>query len=323
MKKVAKVLLIVFGILIGILLIDTIQAKIFNNKPILKVVEYYNGGNLYQKDKSLLVDTYTCTNGKKETIFKWEKFDCPIDNVDDIYNDKENNNDSQIELFMLGLTLDDGRHVFFTFDVSYMDRDNPSLFDALTNKKITIEDFLNKLDYIDSLKDGGSRIYKYSKNKMKFGKENFYVIACNSLDDIHDIYIAKNMDSLDDKCSIKIDDLSGVSMTIKNGTLTNTSATVVITDTSGRENVYGSQYRIDKNVNGTWESLKTIDGNDWTEVAWTLIGYHVDKNNLLEMDINWENLYGKLENGQYRIVKDTGFAGEGTIHYITTEFSIE
>ena len=38
-------------ILIGILLIDTLQAKIFNNSPFIRFTEDYNGGNLYKKIK--------------------------------------------------------------------------------------------------------------------------------------------------------------------------------------------------------------------------------------------------------------------------------
>ena len=41
------------------------------------------------------------------------------------------------------------------------------------------------------------------------------------------------------------------------------------------------------------------------------------------MNINWEWLYGELENGEYRLVKDTSEAGEEPTHYITTEFIIE
>ena len=121
----------------------------------------------------------------------------------------------------------------------------------------------------------------------------------------------------------ELNELEGVSMTIKEGTLTRVSTTIIITDLSGEDNTYGSQYRIDKRGNNKWTSLKTIDGKDWTEVAWTLIGYNVDKNNKLEMDINWENLYGKLENGEYRIVKDTSTFGELENHYFSVEFIIE
>ena len=212
---------------------------------------------------------------------------------------------------------ENGRVIHFAYDVPYND-DSLSL--ALSNKEISIDDFISKLDYVASLKDGGSSIYKYNKSKKTFGGTNFYVVVCNSLDNIDDIYVAKYRENLNGMCSFKIDDLDGVSMSIKDGTLTNVGATVVITDTSNRENIYGDEYRIDKKEDGKWEMLPIIfEGN----YAWNDIGYSAGEDNKLELDINWEWLYGKLESGEYRIVKDTSEAGEGTTHYITAEFVIE
>ena len=71
-EKIVKTITIILGILIFILLIDTLQAKVFDNKPLLKIFEDYNGGNLYQKHKGILVDTYVFTDGNQETVFKWE-----------------------------------------------------------------------------------------------------------------------------------------------------------------------------------------------------------------------------------------------------------
>lgn len=229
-------------------------------------------------------------------------------------------NNSEKETYILGATVDDGRVIHFTFDVPYIYGDiNSDVMSQITNNKLTIEKFISNLNLIDNLKDGGSQIYKYNKNKKIYGNEEFYVIKCNSIDGIKDVYVAKYMDSLNNKCSIKIDDLDGISMTIKDGTLTRKGATIIITDTSNRKNVYGESYRIDKEENNKWTELDTIIDN----YAFNSIGYYVDKNNKLELDINWEWLYGKLENGKYRIVKDTQEAGEGTNHYITVEFVIK
>ena len=71
MKKNIKIILIVLSVLVGIILLDTLQAKAFNNKPIIKIVEDYNGGNLYQKHKGILVDTYVYTDGSQKTYYKW------------------------------------------------------------------------------------------------------------------------------------------------------------------------------------------------------------------------------------------------------------
>lgn len=132
------------------------------------------------------------------------------------------------------------------------------------------------------------------------------------------ILITGCINKIDDKGEIGV--LNGITMTIKEDTLTRTGATIIITDTTGLNNIYGSSYRIDKKEDGIWQQAKiVIEGN----YGFTLEGYHVDKNNKLEMKIDWEWLYGKLTEGQYRIVKDTSKIGEQTNHEFCVEFTIE
>ena len=224
------------------------------------------------------------------------------------------------EKFMIGNTLEDGRVIHFSFDVPYIiDKKKSFVSEAFTNHSLTLDQFIEKLDYVDGLWDGGSKLYKYDTLKEIYGKEEFYVLVCNSFENTKDIYVAKKKDTLSNLCNIKVDDLEDVNMMIKDGTLTRKGATIIITDKSNRENVYGDSYRIDRLENGVWVELKTIIEN----YAWNSIGYSVDKNNELEMKINWEWLYGSLEDGKYRLVKDTSYAGEGTKHYITVEFNID
>lgn len=84
MKKSVKTVLIVLGILIALVLIDTIQAFAFDNSPVLKKREYYNGGDLYYKDTGLLVDTYCGTNGNKDTVMKGFSYSISDDTYDEI-----------------------------------------------------------------------------------------------------------------------------------------------------------------------------------------------------------------------------------------------
>lgn len=90
MKKGIKTILLVLGILMVIVLIDTIQAFYFDNSPVLKIREYYNGGNLNYKDKGLFVDTYCETNGNKHTVIKGGHYSIS----DDTFYEKYNNNKS-------------------------------------------------------------------------------------------------------------------------------------------------------------------------------------------------------------------------------------
>ncbi len=72
MKKKIKILLI---IIIELIVLDTLQAKIYNESPFLKIVKTYENG-FAKEEKGILVNTYTCMNRKRETIFKWQKSSC-------------------------------------------------------------------------------------------------------------------------------------------------------------------------------------------------------------------------------------------------------
>ncbi len=78
MKKGLKITLIVLVILLGIILLDTFQAKVFDNSPLLKIRETYNGGETYYIDKGLLVNHYRCNNFEEATVWKNTKFACSL-----------------------------------------------------------------------------------------------------------------------------------------------------------------------------------------------------------------------------------------------------
>lgn len=117
--------------------------------------------------------------------------------------------------------------------------------------------------------------------------------------------------------------IEGISMVIKEGTLTQSSATVVITDTiMVEEHTYGSDFRIEKKENNEWKELDTLI----KDYGFNLMGYSVNKDNILEMDVKWDWLYGKLEQGEYRLIK--GFAINKNDSYlgheeIYVEFTID
>ena len=85
MKKGLKITLIVLLVLIGIIAIDTIQAVVFNNSPLLKIRDNLDGGTLDYIDKGIFVNHYHCNNNEKVTTWKGTKFVCPMDveNKDD------------------------------------------------------------------------------------------------------------------------------------------------------------------------------------------------------------------------------------------------
>lgn len=101
MKKIFKYVLITIISLIILLLLDSLQALIFDSFPVIKTAVEYNGGNIYQEHKGLLTDTYVCTDGTKFTTFKFKKYDCiekkdasiqELNHINDVINDYVKNN---------------------------------------------------------------------------------------------------------------------------------------------------------------------------------------------------------------------------------------
>ncbi len=82
MKKGIKIFLIIFAIIVIIVLADTIQAKVFDNNPLIKIRYNRDGGNVDYVDKGIFVYTYVFTNGEKVTVYRWEKYAPPEELVD-------------------------------------------------------------------------------------------------------------------------------------------------------------------------------------------------------------------------------------------------
>ena len=73
MRKTIKYIVIIIVILFFLILIDSIQAKIFNSSPIIHVRKYYKGkGEVDYIDKGILVGYYKYIDGSSRTIFLWE-----------------------------------------------------------------------------------------------------------------------------------------------------------------------------------------------------------------------------------------------------------
>lgn len=108
-----------------------------------------------------------------------------------------------------------------------------------------------------------------------------------------------------------------ITMKIKEGSLTNTGATVIITDLSGNENVdlINRKFKIDYKKNDKWYRLESKIKNEVSVM--TSDNTMENGYNAYTQEINWEKYYGKLGKGHYRIVKEVK-----TDLYIAAEFDI-
>ena len=111
-----------------------------------------------------------------------------------------------------------------------------------------------------------------------------------------------------------VENASDISMVIKDGTLTPSGATVVLTNSYG----YDRWFRIDKEENGEWKETETINDN----YSFTAEAYLTNGNSEVEIPIDWTDLYGTLENGKYRIVK-RAFNNLNREEYVSVEFIID
>ena len=81
MKK-KKILIITLCSIIGLIFLDFIIALSFNNSPIIKIRDYYNGGSTVYKDKGIFTNTYKCSDGKTKTVLKTTKYVCPMKDIE-------------------------------------------------------------------------------------------------------------------------------------------------------------------------------------------------------------------------------------------------
>ena len=83
MKKWLKFILIIIVIFISVILLDTIQARIFKHSPFISWKETIEDDDSWV-DKGIIIDTYYCTKEKDIITVYWKfksnKFTCTIDN---------------------------------------------------------------------------------------------------------------------------------------------------------------------------------------------------------------------------------------------------
>ncbi len=127
----------------------------------------------------------------------------------------------------------------------------------------------------------------------------------------------KNEFDIGNKSDIKISQ-NDVIMTIKEGTLTNKSATLVLTNNSDKNFQYGNTYEIEIKKDGEWHKINV-------ELNFDIPAFPLSSKESKEIELNWENGYGKLAKGTYRIIKDIDYKyeeGKYKSFNIAVEFTI-
>lgn len=97
--------------------------------------------------------------------------------------------------------------------------------------------------------------------------------------------------------------IDGVSMSIKNGTLTNSGAVIILKNDSDIDVSYGNPYSIEIKKDGKWQKIEN-------DLYFTLPAFSLKSKTSKEIEINWEVGYGKLEKGEYRLIKEFDYEKE-------------
>ena len=128
----------------------------------------------------------------------------------------------------------------------------------------------------------------------------------------------KNELDIGNKSNIKISQ-NDVIMTIKEGTLTNKSATLVLTNNSDKNFQYGNPYGIEIKKDGEWHKINV-------ELNFDIPAFQLPSKESKEIELNWENGYGNLATGTYRIIKGIDYEyeeGKYETFNVAVEFNIE
>ena len=112
----------------------------------------------------------------------------------------------------------------------------------------------------------------------------------------------KNEFDIGNKSDIKISQ-NDVIMTIKEGTLTNKSATLVLTNNNDKNFQYGNPYEIEIKKDGEWHKINV-------ELNFDMPAFQLLSKESKEIELDWENEYGKLAKGTYRIIKGIDYEYE-------------
>ena len=207
--------------------------------------------------------------------------------------------------------------------ILYINKNNFKRKDKIIDKTIICN--LYGEDHIFNIK------YYEADGKIKeLGKDLYFkdILELDKYDDVNQIfniindYVKKNGGTCTIVKDRELDEL--VNISIKEGTLTKTGATIIITDNNPNKIIYGTSFYIEKYENSDWHEVMPINNN----YGFNDMAYYVDENGKLELEQNWEYIYGKLNKGIYRIVKDVAFESDipitpEDIYYIWTEFEIQ
>lgn len=114
----------------------------------------------------------------------------------------------------------------------------------------------------------------------------------------------------------------GISMSVDRDSVSVNGALITLLNETDKDIQYGEQYYLQNYKDGIWYDVPYII----EDFGFHNIAYILSKDNPRELVIDWKWLYGSLEPGEYRIIKDiTDFrdTGDYDVYTLAAEFTIE
>ena len=124
----------------------------------------------------------------------------------------------------------------------------------------------------------------------------FSLSACRGVEADREISIGALVES-------EVNQPNDIQLTVKDGTLTPTGATFLLTNTSTDDAYFGSEFELHKKESDGWHYLLYQEG----DFGWTAIAYILRAGSTVEIEQQWGTFYGTLSSGTYRFVKKVWF----------------
>lgn len=120
-----------------------------------------------------------------------------------------------------------------------------------------------------------------------------------------------------------VNELDNITMTIKEGTISETGLTVTLKNDSDKHCIYGESFSLEKKIGDYWYQVPVVLEENF---GFNSIGYDLAASTEDEWTVDWEWLYGSLDAGEYRIIKDIldfREAGDYDEYILSSEFTID
>ena len=199
MKSNIKKFLIVIGVIIGIVLLDSIQARVFKHSPFISWEEGQPDGDSWV-DRGLLIDTYHCTKEREIQTIYWKlkgtKFNCPVDNLSQllVYDFAVVVTTPSKHKKIFAFEKDDIKYYYGNTDFKvYIDEPNNrvELGDAITSDLVTLDKVLTSSKIQTNWVEAPIVLYEYHQ---------FNIISCNDNDGNKEIIIGDTEMKVEDYC---------------------------------------------------------------------------------------------------------------------------